>query len=116
MRTRKLKKPAKKERTKERKKKRTTKTKEGNTKRGGREKTFADIGQAADLQEALLQGLHRRVGRELVPREGTSGIYISICPCNFSRLGTVPPTKLEVQKGPFQEESSLCTGVCALPC
>ena len=28
---------------------------------------------------------------------------------------TLPPTNMEVQKGPFQEESSLSTGVCALP-
>ena len=27
-----------------------------------------------------------------------------------------PPTNMEVQKGPFEEESGLSTGVCALPC
>ena len=26
------------------------------------------------------------------------------------------PPNMKVQKGPFQEESSLSTGVCALPC
>ena len=29
---------------------------------------------------------------------------------------TLPPTNMEVQKGTFQEESSLSTGVSALPC
>ena len=33
-----------------------------------------------------------------------------------SRRKTLPPTNMEVQKGPSQEESSPSTGVCALPC
>ena len=32
------------------------------------------------------------------------------------RVCTLPPTNMEAQKGPFQEESSLSAGVCALPC
>ena len=31
------------------------------------------------------------------------------------REAALPPTNMEVQKGPFQEESSRSTGVCALP-
>ena len=32
------------------------------------------------------------------------------------RGNTLPPTNMEVQKGPFREESGLSAGVCALPC
>ena len=32
------------------------------------------------------------------------------------KTNTLPPTNMEVQKGTFQKESSLSTGVCALPC
>ena len=60
----------------------------------------------------LLMLLNLRMGsRDEIPRL----ILIGWCPW-WKFITTLPPTNMEMQKGPFQEESSLSAGVCALTC
>ena len=64
--------------------------------------------EAPRHDEAPLQLLVHRI------RETSAGNFTS----EKGGIDTLipPPTNMEVPKGPFQEESQLSNGVCALPC